>query len=371
MTARRTVAVLACLAGLVVAVIVLLNLGGDSSTGSSGERGKALQHEQVKVSTRTLTPAETRLHRALEEGVQQAAQLGGEVEAAAMLDGSPVPLVATSQAGGAERYMRMWSISKVATTVTLLRLLGWEDRQGEILSPEVIEALVGAMTRSENCRQRRVVLELQRAAGGIPQTRQALAETFSLVGGQAIPGSQVEAPEALCVPFLEEQFEIPEPLAPALLLGTSRWRIGDAARLAHALAAGSYGEAVSALVLELMEAPKQSSRETEPGELTAPLDWGAGRVFEGSAVAYKAAWGGTLNGNFLAGQIVVVPLENEDHLALAVMFHPDVQPSRDDPGITTAPAAVETVMRAVRSSISPSDSPVRRESERAASLHND
>jgi hypothetical protein len=28
------------------------------------------------------------------------------------------------------------------------------------------------------------------------------------------------------------------------------------------------------------------------------------------------------------------------------MFHPDRQPSRDDPGITAAPAAVEAVMEA-------------------------
>ncbi|HEX5984453.1 MAG TPA: hypothetical protein VFY69_09630, partial [Solirubrobacterales bacterium] len=327
--------------------------------------------EQVKVATRTLTPSEVRLREALEAGVREAAQLGGEVEAAAMLDSSPAPLVATSAPGGAERYMRMWSISKVATTVTLLRLLGWEDRQGEMPSHELLEALAGAMTRSENCRQRRVVLELQRAAGGIPETREALSETFSLVEGEAIPGSQVAAPEALCVPFLEEQLQIPEPLAPALLLGTSRWRITDAARLAHGLAVETYGEAVSEAVFELMEAPKRPSRETQPGELTAPLDWGAGSVFEESAPAYKAAWGGTLNGNFLAGQIAVVPLEGGDHLALAVMFHPDVQPPRDDPGITTAPAAVETLMRAVRSSTSPSGSQAHRESESATPLRSD
>lgn len=368
---KRIVTALACLLGLLVVAGVLLNLDENSTvSGGVGREGDP-RREQVEVATRTLTSAERRLREALEEGVRQAAQLGGEVEAAAMLDGSPAPLVATSEGSGAERYMRMWSISKVATTVTLLRLLGWEERQGEMLSTEVIEALAGAMTRSENCRQRRIVLELQRAAGGIPQTRQALAETFSLIEGRVIPGSQVAPPESLCVPFLEEQFEIPEPMAPALLLGTSRWRITDAARLAHALALETYGEAVSALLFELMEVPKQPSRETEPGELTAPLDWGAGRVFEGSAVAYKAAWGGTLNGNFLAGQIVVVPLKNQNHLALAVMFHPDVQPPRDDPGVTTAPAAVETVMKVVRSSIPLSGSQVRRESESATSLYSD
>jgi hypothetical protein len=39
------------------------------------------------------------------------------------------------------------------------------------------------------------------------------------------------------------------------------------------------------------------------------------------------------------------------------MFHPDTQPSRDDPSITTAPEAVESVMEAVRSSVLSSADP--------------
>jgi hypothetical protein len=268
-----------------------------------------------------------------------------------MLDDSPEPLLATSQPGGADRYMRMWSMSKVATAVALLESLGWGDRPGEAPSPEVLEALDGALTRSENCRQRRVVLELQRAVRGIPATRQAIAEEFALIGGRVIPGSQVAPPEALCVPFLSAQREIPDPQVPTLLLGTSRWRVGDAVRLAHALAVGTFGKALSTMVLELMRAPKRPSRESEPGELTAPLDWGAGAVFGDLGPAYKAGWGGSLNGNFLAGQIAVITLSATDHLSLAVVFHPDTQPVRDDPGITTAPQAVETVMRTVRSAL--------------------
>ncbi|MGC1853497.1 MAG: hypothetical protein WA687_13790, partial [Solirubrobacterales bacterium] len=258
------------------------------------------------------------------------------------------PIVATSEPAAAERYMRMWSISKVATMIALLQLLGWGERPGEMPSAEVASALAGALTRSENCRQRRVVLELQRAAGGIAATRRALAEVLAQAGGRIVPGSQVEAPESLCVPYLEEQAEIPEPLAPALLLGTSHWRVGDAARLVHSLAVGTYGTAISSQVLELMRARKQPSRESEPGELTVPLNWGAGAAFPGLIPAYKAGWGGSLNGNFLAAQIAVVPIGGGDHLALAVMFHPDAQPSRDDPGITAAPEAVEAVMDAVR-----------------------
>jgi hypothetical protein len=283
--------------------------------------------------------------------VESAARLGGEVEAAAMIDDSPAPLVATSEPNGEERYMRLWSISKVATMIALFQRLGWEDRHGETPSNEVLEALAGAMIRSENCRQRRVVLELQRAAGGIPEARRALAEEFESIGAELQPGSQVAPPEAICLPFLRQQIEIPEPLGPALLLGTSRWRVTDAVRLAHALAVGAFGKALSDQVLEFMATPKQTSRESEPGELTAPLDWGAGTVFGDLPLAYKAGWGGSLNGNFLAGQIAVVTLSPNQHLSLAVMFHPDTQPERDDPGITVAPEAIEAVMQTVRAEL--------------------
>jgi hypothetical protein len=368
----RRIAAVACLVGLVVAVALLLHLSNDSSAGES-RGGKAAVQEQGReeAPAPASTPLERRLQKALEIGVQEAAGMGGAVEAAVMLDESTRPLVATAGGGSAEREMRMWSISKVATMVTLLRLLGWEKGAGETPTPEVLDALAGALTRSENCRQRRIVLELQLAAGGIPQARQALAETFSLAGAKATPGSQVAAPESLCVPFLEEQREIPEPLAPALLLGTSRWRITDAVRLAHALATGVYGDSISAWVLEMIEAPKQPSRESNPGELTAPLDWGAGTVFAESSPAYKAGWGGSLNGNFLAGQIAVVRLGSHDHLALAVMVHPDSQPVRDDPGITMAPEAVQAVLESVRSSIDLSGSPARKSSASATSSGTD
>ncbi len=350
MRPKRLAVGLTYLAVLALTAVAGLRVGAGSSASTPDGRPGTSAGESTAASQPGRTPAEQALATALQAGVKRAAGLGGEVEAAAMLDRSPVPILASSERGGEARYMRMWSMSKVATMVALLRLLGWGDQPGETLSPEILSALEGALTRSENCRQRRVVLELQRAARGIPEARRSLAEVFSLAGGRIVPGTQVEAPESLCAPFLSEQMEIPEPLAPALLLGTSRWRVTDAVRLAHALAVGTYGKAISEQVLELMRAPKQPSRESKPGELTAPLDWGAGASFPGLSPAYKAGWGGSLNGNFLAGQIVVVPI-GDDHLSLAVMFHPDSQPSRDDPGITTAPEAIERVMEEVRSGI--------------------
>jgi len=350
MLAKRSLTVLACVAALLLAVAVFHRGGGDSSAVVRAKSSSGAEGRQASAPAEP-TGRERRLERALRAGVASAAGLGGDVEAAAMFDASPAPLVATSEPGGAERFMRLWSISKVATMVALFQRLGWGDRDGEMLSPEVLEALAGAMTRSENCRQRRVVIELQRAAGGIAGARQALADEFNSFRAKLQPGTQVAPPEALCLPFLRRQTEIPDPLAPALLLGTSRWRVSDAVRLAHALATDAFGKTLSDQVLALMSAPKRASRESEPGELTAPLDWGAGVVFGDLRPAYKAGWGGSLNGNFLAGQIVVVGLPRNDHLSLAVMFHPSSQPERDDPGITVAPEAIEAVMQTVRSTL--------------------
>jgi len=341
---RRTLTVLGCLLVLCAAAFAGFHVGH----GNSSEPGPAVStgDEQAMQSARELQIA-----AALRRGVAGAAELGGDVEAAAMTDRSSSPIVASSERSGAGRYMRMWSMSKVATMVALLRSLNWGEEPGKPTSPEVDSALEGAIRRSENCRQRRVVLELQRVTGGVEPARSAMADVFALAGGRPRMDNETEAPEADCIPFLESQSELDDPLAPALLLGTSTWRVTDAVRLAHALATDAYGKAISGRVLGLMRAAKLPSRESLPGELTAPLEWGAGVAFAGMEPAYKAGWGGSQNGNFLAGQLAVVPIGGGDHLAIAVMFHPDEQPSRDDPGITTAPDALQTVMASVRSSL--------------------
>lgn len=351
---RRLAALLGCLAVGVLAAILWLRLSSDgpspTSSSPAGDRttADAAKGRRLRASD---APDSARIERALARSVSAAAGLGGEVEAAAMADGWPTPLIETSEPTGASRYMRMWSMSKVVTMIALLRRLGWGAQPGESISPELAEALHGALIRSENCRQRRVVLELERASGGAAGARAALAGVFRASGAGARIGTAVEAPESDCVPYLQAQAEISDPLAPALLLGTSRWRVGDAVRLVHALAVERFGAAVSNRVLGLMRAPKLASREVAPGELTAPLDWGAGEAFAGLDPAYKAGWGGSLNGNFLAGQIALIPLPDGGHLALAAIFHPDAQPSRDDPGITAAPRAIELVMRALRKAV--------------------
>lgn len=259
------------------------------------------------------------------------------------------PVVVALPRTARSRAMRMWSMSKVATAVALLRQTGWGERSGKALSPETERALWGALTRSENCRQRRVILELQQAAGGSPaQARRVVTAVLARAGARARLGSQVASPDPSCLEYLEGENEIAEPLAPALLLGVSTWRVADAVRFVYALGTDRYGAAVADLVTGAMRAPKAASREVAPGELTAPLDWGAGRAFAGLVPAYKAGWGGSLQGKYLAGQIAFVDLPGGVPLAVAVMFHPATQPPTDDPGQTVAPRGVELVMQSLR-----------------------
>ncbi|HET8813519.1 MAG TPA: hypothetical protein VFM51_01015, partial [Solirubrobacterales bacterium] len=227
-------------------------------------------------------------------------------------------------------------------------LHGWGERPGHPLPPEVDAALEGTIVRSENCRQRRVVLELQRRAGGPAAARAALAGVLATAGAEARIGGQIALPESICFPYLETQTEIDDPFVPALLLGTSTWGVEDAVRLVDSLGDGAYGKALSARVLGLMRQSKRASREVQEGELTAPLDWGAGRALAGLEPAYKAGWGGALDGDFMAGQIAVATLPGGGHLAVAAFFRPEAQPPSDDPGITAAPEAIETIMRALR-----------------------
>ena len=345
MTERQALTAAACIVAVAAVAYAGFHAGNSDWLGS----GAAGQAGGAKRSARESSGRERQLAAALRRGVTRAAKFGGRVEAAAMLDGSRRPLLAGSTRHGAEQPMRMWSMSKVVTAIALLQALHWGDRPGEPLPAEVEAGLHGAIVRSENCRQRRIVLELQRRLGGATAVRRAFAAILAEAGAQARIGAELGAPEAHCLPFLDAQTEIDEPLEPTLLLGISTWRVADAARLAHALAGGAYGAAISERVLGLMREPKQPSREALAGELTAPANWGAGLAFAGLDPAFKAGWGGSLNGNFLAGQLVSVSIGGGDHLAIAVMFHPDVQPPRDDPGITAAQAALQAVMATVRS----------------------
>jgi hypothetical protein len=331
----------AALLVLVAIAAVAGYLYGSSRGGSSEAPSKARVTTYHRASSREAAQR-TRLAADLQHGVDAAAALGGTAEGAIMLDGWRTPVIASSEARGEARFMRMWSMSKVATMIAVLRGLGWGRRPGRPISPELDEALHGAITRSENCRQRRVVLELQRLSGGTAPAREALQGVFVDAGAEVRVGTQIAPPEENCIEYLNTQTDLTEPLAPALLLGTSTWRVGDAARLIHALSIDTYGVAISHEVLGLMRLPKMPSREVRAGELTAPLDWGAGESLP-TGTAYKAGWGGSLNGNFLAGQIALADLSEIGRAAVVAVFHPDRQPSRDDPGITASPEALDAI----------------------------
>jgi hypothetical protein len=272
--------------------------------------------------------------------VKAAGGVGGTATAAIMLDGWREPVTASSAARGSTRTIRMWSTSKVATAVLLLRQLGWGAEPGRRPSPEVESALEGALRRSENCRQRRVVLAVQAASGSPAATATQLTDLFGEAGAHPRVARTTQPPDVLCVGYLDSQADLAAPDAPALALGTSRWRMSDAARFSHALGAGVYGRALADRVLAIMRAPKLRSRETPAGDYTPALDWGAGAALACGRPAYKAGWGGAQAGSFVAEQIAVV---NRD-AAIAVAFAPAAQPALDDPGATRAPAAIELVM---------------------------
>lgn len=348
-----TLGILAILATVCAWLAVTGSGGGDPRPAAAGTASQP-------VASRDSEAERERIAQRLQRAVRDAAALGGEVEAAVMLRGWSRPVIAASPPEAVSRSMRMWSMSKVVTMVSLLRANGWGESRGKALGPELEAALEGAIERSENCPQRRIVIELQRLAGSPAAARKALASVLAAAGASGEIGTEMALPEAACVAYLEGQGEVADPLGSALLLGTSTWRIEDAVRFAHALAAGEFGAALGGKVLALMRVPKGLSREVGAGELTAPLDWGAGQALTGLDPAYKAGWGGTQQGAFFAGQLAVVDFDRAPGTALAVAFHPSVQPGFDDPGLTAAPRAIAAVMAAVRSAAPPATPALRR-----------
>lgn len=285
--------------------------------------------------------------RALARAVRAGARAGdGAVQAAVMIGGWDEPLLAASEPGAEQRPMRMWSIAKAVTAVALLRELGWESARSRTEpSPQAMTAMRDALVRSENCRQRRMVLELQSLAGGIEGARAALAETLAVAGAEADLDVAVEPPEPLCHEYLEtQQGSIADPFAPTLLLGTATWRVGDMARFAQALGGGAYGAEIRRRMLTLMRAPKGRSREVPSEDFSADPEWGAGNALARFAPAYKSGWGGVLQGDFMASQAVAIELDDGRTISFAVAYHPSAQPVKDDPGLTLAPEAIERTL---------------------------
>jgi hypothetical protein len=275
------------------------------------------------------------MRAALARGVAAAERFGGRAEAAVWLDGWPGPVVV---GGGAAS--RMWSMSKAVTAVAVFeRARG--GPQGELA-----QALDGALTRSENCAQRRVIVGLQTLAGGVERARAAFDDVLRRAGADASLTLPAAAPEQQCVSYLQQHGAgVPDPLQAAYQYGTATWTIDAAVRFAHALGSGGYG-AAGEQVLELLRRPKGVSREIQPGEFTADPAWGAGRAFARWQPAYKAGWGGAQTHDFVVGQIAVVRV-GARIAAVAVTYHPARQPAADDPGQVDAATGLEALLDGV------------------------
>jgi hypothetical protein len=239
---------------------------------------------------------------------------------------------------------------KAVTATTLLR-----TRNGSTAG--VVEPLTRALTRSDNCAQRELTVQLERTLkGSLSQARIAIRNTLQQAGGDMdVDVAQQNNQGQYCITPTYKGLPAADAGFPALLLGTTHWHVADAIRFIHALRQRTvYGPASSDAVLKTLRLAKRNSQE--PGaekQLTAAPGWGAGTVFSARCwqVAYKAGWGGHTQGRFLAGQIGTVELPMGHWVAFAVMFHPSVQPPSDDPGLAHANVAVESVLGALKTAL--------------------
>jgi hypothetical protein len=281
---------------------------------------------------------------ALGPAVSQAHLLGGSVQVAIWVEGWPRPIALGDDLS---KPMRMWSMAKPVEAIASMSSAAHDAVQ---LSAGFAVAMQRALQRSENCSARRMVLELQRLSGGTHGARAAFGAVLRKAGAYPIVATQEDGPaeqSADCEAFLtRHQSGLRVADSEAVLFGTSLWTVTDAVRFAHALADGTYGTAGTAVLAQMTERKEPSE---EPGAtLTADPQWGAGLAFHGYPVAYKAGWGGSRQGTFLAGQFAVVTVRGS-RVAVAAMFHPRSQPQIDDPGETQAPLALNEIFTTVAS----------------------
>jgi hypothetical protein len=286
----------------------------------------------------------TALAAALTTGVDAANALGGRASAAIWLEGWPRPVAAETTA---TRDARLWSLAKPVAAIAAYR--AWEARRGAPAGA-LVTAAQDAITRSDNCGERYLVLELNALSGGRDTGRRAF-ETVLLQAGvhavsRALPERAGEAPE--CARYLGRRAPIADPNAAGWQFGIDEWSVSQAVAFAHALVAHSYGPAGEA-VLDIMRRPKQpelSSFEGPTGNDIRDLQWGAGDALAPWQPAYKAGWGGSRQHDFLAAQIVALPDANPP-VAVAAVFRPNKQPSTDNIGETRAPEALRALFASV------------------------
>ncbi|HEX8103656.1 MAG TPA: hypothetical protein VF533_13655 [Solirubrobacteraceae bacterium] len=310
-----------------------------------GPKGTAKEAEMAPASAGTngtqeqlgLTGAPSpQLKKALEEAVLTAKPVG-RLELAVWANGWSDAAVAPPSAKTAQS--RMWSMSKPVTAVALMEAL-----DGRAPEDHAFEAMQGALIRSENCRQRRVVLELQKHAGGADKAAARIRSVLERAGASPdvnIPLKPEGPEDAQCDAVLRGLGA--DPASPALQLGTAEWTVRDGAAFARALAAREYGKA-GETPRRLMMRPKDRSHD--PGVTDADYsvspEWGARREFSRFPdLAFKGGWGGRRQKRYLVGQIVSMTIHGVPVGVMGV-FHPNVQPTvSDDPGDTKGPEEIE------------------------------
>ena len=330
--------------GVVLATVsVSAGCGGTLKAGTGGGGSGT----SSPATTSTQTAGETEIEpvaavsraevvTALRAGTREAARSGVKIYAAVSSD----QWSSAAQVDG-EKQLRLWSTAKAVTAVAALRAAA-QTSQGP--SADLTKSIEGALERSENCRQRSVVLWLQQMVGGPAEASSAIRAELERAGSSdaTIPEVPAAVP-ADCVEFLRTS-GVSDQLGPALQLGTATWTPVTASRFAWALAAGELGQPGDR-VFSIMRRPKASSREVnDPSGYTADLDWGAGKAMANLRPAYKAGWGGTEQQDFIAGQIVALRTATGSY-GVFVFGSPDKQPTVDDPGLTAIPDAVEAVLR--------------------------
>jgi hypothetical protein len=285
----------------------------------------------------------SRLQSFLNAGVRRADALGGHAAAAVWISGEPAPLLS----GTSEERGRMWSMSKAVVTIAALQATR------ERPDAELLAAMTDAIRRSDNCAIRRVILSLQELTGRhTSSTIDAFDSVLAQAGVKLATRPEAAGPEAVCAHYLDSHRSGLDRSTgvQAPLFGTDEWTIRQAIYFTHTLASGVYGVAGAAL-LHLMSLSKLGPLEESPPPSAPPLDWGAGKGFPRAwQPAWKAGWGGSRSDppRFLAGQIVVLQIGGTS-VAVAAEFHPDAahEPTNDNPGITEAPGALETIFSAV------------------------
>ncbi len=332
-------------AGVIVLISASLSTGcgellpsDPSATSSSGAATTARPSTTTELPAVPANPPASiaLVTRMLEQGSTDALERGVTIYAAVSADGWN----RAAQVNGGEQ-LRMWSTAKAVTATSALTTAA---KRGKQPTSELDAAMRDAIQRSENCRQRRVVLWLQEMTGGPSGAADAVRSTLASTGIDDVDVPQTAAtPDAECIDYLNAS-SAPNPLGPSLLLGTAKWTAVGASRFSLGLAAGSFG-AAGRRVYRLMQLPKQRSREQkDPTAYTAAVDWGAGKkAMAGLKPAYKSGWGGVEQRSFIAGQIVALRVSGVSY-GVAVFGAPVTQPVNDDPGKTEVPAAVEDLL---------------------------